>query len=233
MSALYVVIPVRDRLEYTRPLVETLLEQDELDGLYLADNGSIDGTRQWAEALAKRDQRICVASHPGVGIHAMWNAGLDWAREQSRRPRVALLNNDLAVGPHFLSRLARALDDPRIGVAGGNYDGRRSSGGQPYIAVETICGNRYDGTGGLPGFAMMLRGEEGYRFPEALHWWYGDTDLLFTTLARGRMAVIVQDATCTHLDGGGRTGDWRSPAMQRLVRQDRIWFMEKWRGVAA
>lgn len=237
MIPLYAVIPVKNQIAYTRNLVGQLLDQAEGD-LLLVDNGSTDGTRTWAE----EDEALAVAPlfhftrMPNANIHEMWNYGLDWAAAdcEGKPHSVALLNNDLRIGSEFLSRLDATLRcDDRIAVAGANYDRRQIPDGKGCQIVRSVCGGRYDGTGGLPGFAMMLRGELGYRFPKDLRWWYGDADLVHTTVHAGRFCVISKHATCEHLDGGGRTGDWNSPEMQALLRQDHGWFERKWRGRAS
>ena len=59
----------------------------------------------------------------------------------------------------------------------GNYDGRPGVGVQQ---VHGICAGRYDGSGGLAGFAFALRAEwlaTGYRFPTEAKWYFGDNDL--------------------------------------------------------
>ena len=231
MRHLFAVIPVKNQLHYTKGLVDQLLGQAE-GRILLLDNGSTDGTIEWAVGL-EREVGDAFGLHemPGSYLHAMWNFGLDWASVESQgEPHsVAILNNDLRVGPQFLSSLHRTLHlDAKVAVAGANYDGRAFPPGKRAQAVNQICGGRYDGTGGLPGFAFMLRGEDGYRFPEALHWWYGDNDMVATFLQAGRLCVISRDATCEHLDGGGRTGNWADPAMQRLLKQDAEWFRAKW-----
>ena len=114
-------------------------------------------------------------------------------------------------------------------MVGPNYDGRTFPEGVDCLSVKKLCNARYDGTGGLPGFAFMLRGEDGYRFPEELNWWFGDADLLRTLLTQDRLALITRHAVCKHLDGGSQTGDWGDPEMQKLLAADQRWFVEKWK----
>jgi len=102
--------------------------------------------------------------------------------------------------------------------------------------LQGICAERYDGTGGLSGFAFMVRGSwfaSGYRFPEDAMWWYGDNDLLLTIEANGGWYGMAHGATCEHLDGGGRTGEWRSPEMQAQLERDRQAFERKWANMLA
>lgn len=231
MRPLFAVIPVKNQLHYTKGLIDQLLGQAE-GQILVIDNGSTDGTVEWVAARMMKAGRLAMHIAPGVFLHQMWNFGLDWAKSESPTPEhsVALLNNDLRIGDHFLSQLDEALHlHEKVAVAGARYDNRKWPSGARAITTEDICANRYDGTGGLPGFAFMLRGEDGYRFPEALHWWYGDNDMVKTFVQAGRLCVIARDAVCEHLDGGGRTGDWQDKEMKRLTDLDAAWFARKWR----
>ena len=64
------------------------------------DNGSTEPeTRAWLESQQIAD----VFDATGLGIHEMWNFGLDEAfRRHGGLADVVLLNNDLRAGPRFL-----------------------------------------------------------------------------------------------------------------------------------
>ena len=72
--------------------------------------------------------------------------------------------------------------------------------------------------------AKWLR-DTGYRFPDDLTWWYGDNHLLVNVIESGYRAAIVTDATCVHLDGGGKTGKWDDPAKAAILEADRLTFL--------
>lgn len=122
-------------------------------------------------------------------------------------------------------------------VVGGNYDGRGS--GVAVQEVDDICADRYDGTGGLPGFAFMVRGElfaGGYRFPEECMWWFGDNDLMMSLahtrasaphFADSYRAGIAVFAHCRHI-GAGTAKDWMTPEYASQIDKDRIAFLSKW-----
>lgn len=225
----WAVIPFKDKAELTGSLVAQLRAQGSYRGLILCDNGSDEPeTKQLLAALAG-DDGIAVLDAAGQSIHQMWNAGLAYAEQRSpARFNVALLNNDLRIGDGFLQGLAAALrSDSTLGAVCPNYDGRSIDG--PLEYTRDICANRYDGTGGLAGFAFMIRGESAYRFPESPAWWYGDNDLVMTIVASGARAAIVADVTVEHLDGGSRTGRWDGPEWAPLLEADRQAFHAKWR----
>lgn len=225
-SAVTVVIPVKDNLAMTRDLVGQLFAQGGFTDLILFDNGSTDpAMREWLESQQVAD--VFDASECPGGISQMWNAGID---EAVRRHRgladVVFLNNDVRVGPQFLQRLVHGLRSSTAQAVCANYDGRKGTGVLP---VRGICANRYDGQGGLAGFAFALRAEwlaGGFRFDEGMAWWFSDNDLCLSVEKAGGWYGVVADATCVHLDGGSNTAtpDWWG----ERVEMDRAAFAAKW-----
>lgn len=217
----YVVIPMKNRMDLTSRLLGQLREQGGYKKIFLYDNGS---NRKTKNALSCLPDDVEVVDAEGWNIHQMWNHGLDEANRRSWPANVAILNNDIEIGDRFLEGLAKPLrSDPLIAAVCPNYDGRDGTG---VAYTLDICADRYDGTGGLAGFAFMLKGEAGYRFPEQLQWWYGDSDMLATIQVAGSQAGIVLDTTCVHVDGGGQTGRWDD--MEDVLAEDRAWYQAKW-----
>lgn len=221
------VIPTKDRLDLLRPLVEQIRGQGEAAEVIVCDNGSGPDTKAWLAG----QQDITVLDLPDVGIHHMWNAGVDYVTERyGRSAHIAFLNNDLRLGAGFLGAMSRALESDNTLVAvSGNYDGRRHPGLVQH--VDDICAGRYDGTGGLAGFAFMVNAAwfgGGYRFPEQCMWWYGDTDLVALVRKVGAKVGIALGAEVEHLDGGGKTGAWDSPEMQAQLAADKAAFFQRW-----
>jgi GT2 family glycosyltransferase len=220
------VIPVKDKLELTKHVVARLRADPGVSQIVVLDNGSTDGTADW---LANQDDLVTVDC-PDFNIHEMWNVGIEAALADPKVTAVAILNNDLELGPEAMSECAKALAvQPQFAAVCPNYDGRKVAPGA-IIPTTEICAGRYDGTGGLAGFAMVLARDfaETYRFPEDCTWWYGDNDLVLTAGKEGRKIGIVGAATVEHLDGGGQTGDWMSPEMQAITEADRKVFLAKW-----
>ncbi|HWH31203.1 MAG TPA: hypothetical protein VNU01_00885 [Egibacteraceae bacterium] len=220
----FVVIPTKGEGP-VYDLCRTLADQGEAAGIFVMDNGMPESKRKLVEGVPG----VEVVDAKGRNIHQMWNAGLAEARARAFPANVAVLNDDIKVGPAFLSGLARPLRTHQmLAAVCPNYDGRDLKPDQA-TAVADICAGRYDGTGGLAGFAFMLKAEDGYRFPEELQWWWGDNDLLLSIHAAGMEAAIVGSATCEHIDGGGKTGKWDAPEMQTVLAADRAAFEAKWR----
>lgn len=224
------VIPVKDNLPYTQGIVKQLLADDACHEVVVVDNGSTAKTRKWLDA-----QPITVLDAPGVGIHHMWNLGAAHALEYHARPHIAFLNNDIRISSPFMGPLSDALTHgpPDLMAVCPNYDGRTGAGIE---RLQGICAERYDGTGGLSGFAYMVRGElflQGYRFPMDAMWWFGDNDLLLSIEMIGGWYGMAHSCTVEHLDGGGRTGKWDDPKVQQQLAKDQAAFQRKWAAMLA
>lgn len=226
----YAVIPVKDQLGMTQHLVRSLAEQGDVDGIFIFDNGSNSTTRNWLQTQTFAE----VFDAKDLGIHQMWNLGIEEALRRAPVSNIALLNNDLDPGPGMLANMAATLRaDPMLVTVCPNYDGRTIE--DAYEATQTLCGEKYDGTGGFAGFAFMVKSEwfsNGYRFPEFCKWWFGDNHFLSCVLSAGGVAGICRDATVEHVNGGGQTGDWYgSPEMQAQLAADeaafRQWALEQ------
>jgi GT2 family glycosyltransferase len=221
----YVVIPVKDRLDLTKQILGQLEAQGGYKAIFVYDNGSGPQTKKW---LAQ--QRIAeVFDAEGMNIHEMWNAGCAEAVKRWAKPTVAILNNDLDLGPNFLGELGEALrfgGDDKLVTVSANYDGRE---GPQVLPVRGICANRYDGSGGWAGFAFALKGElwaNGLRFDEQFALWYGDNDYLLQTERVGGWYGIATRATCEHLGGGSQTT--REHDVDAVIAADRAKFKAKW-----
>lgn len=225
---LVAVIPTAGKDDMVVDLVGQLASQGECAEIIVVNNGAVPS-----------DLPVTVlAADPEAGIHAWWNLGADYALERhGHRVHIAFLNDDLCLGPGFMGAMSRALDShPNLVAVSGNYDGRRATDAglgrnEPVQEVRDICAGRYDGTGGLAGFAFMTTGNlftSGYRFPEECKWWYGDNDMVGVVLAGGGKIGIAIRAEVEHLDGGSRTGDWASPEMAEQLAADRKAFEARW-----
>jgi len=79
--------------------------------IVLVDNGSIDGTVEWADA----DNVRCIANPTNVGFAPAVNQGI----RASHGDQVILLNNDVLVTPRWAERMLAHLErDPNVGMVG-------------------------------------------------------------------------------------------------------------------
>lgn len=219
------VIPVKNRLDLTKPLVETLLSHKDCK-VVLFDNGSKDGTAEWAA----RVKGLSYVGAPDSTLHEMWNAGCTIAGVDGQ-PAV-ILNNDIELDgePAWVSRLVAPLEYG-WGALCPNYDSRRDY--RAVMPLQGISAGREDGTGGLSGFAFALSPSVmgWYRFPVDAKWWFGDTDLCRTLDARGVPYGMVLDVGLTHIGGGSQTAKDHDIAPQCI--KDRAWFESKWGPIGA
>jgi hypothetical protein len=219
----FVVIPFKDHWAMTRDLVDQLLVDDAATAVLLFDNGSAASTRAEAAGDLTSRPTVELIDAAGWSLHQMWNAGVRDARRRRPVVNIAILNNDLRVGPRFLAGLAAGLRaDPTIVAVCPNYDGRPSGDG--LVPLRGICEGRYDTSGGLSGFAFVLKGEwfaGGWQFPEDARWWFGDALLTLALDRAGCRYAMVTDVFVEHLGGGSQTGDWDSAVMRAQIDADR------------
>jgi poly-beta-1,6-N-acetyl-D-glucosamine synthase len=120
------VTPVRDEEENLERLAGCLVEQTVLPVKWvIVDNGSTDGTRRVAQALADTHAWIEVTeaepspvARPGAPIVRAFKAGLALVPPQV--DVVVKLDADLSMGPDYFERvLAAFAGDEHLGIAGG------------------------------------------------------------------------------------------------------------------
>ena len=218
----FAVMPVKERLDLTRRLVDHLAAEGVYKRLFVLDNGSVDGTAAWLRRQPVH-KMIEPVDASGMGIYGMWNLGVRLARDHHPTANVAVLNNDIRTGPQFLARLAAGLRSrPDLWVVSPNYD-RRVVRGVEYVRSTFK-------RGGLAGFAFMARGEvfDEISFDEGFRWWYGDDDFVAQVEASGGRAGIVGDATVEHIGGGAQTIKY-TPQVLADIERDRRRMWAKWR----
>jgi len=106
--SVFVIIPVHNRLEFTRACLASLREQSVSDfTVVVVDDGSADGT---SEVLAQEFPSVRVLCGDG----SLWwagamNLGVGWALPRAKAQDVVLsLNNDTIPPPRYIERLLRA-----------------------------------------------------------------------------------------------------------------------------
>lgn len=194
----WVCIPYLNRHDMTAPLVESLIQQGSFEKILLFDNGSTDiETIAWQNSLSRHDAIVFDAA--GWNLHQMWNRGIEHAEEQSGKSfNIAILNNDIQIGPHFLDSLSKALRRREdIVVACPNWDGRESS---EDTYIKGIAYNK-----GLSGWAFMVKGEWNWRFPEELQFYCGDRYMMWVVEQQRKKAVMTMDTSVQHINGGSQT----------------------------
>lgn len=218
---LAVLIPSRSA-ERLDALLPVLLEQGGFDRLVVAWNGDpavtgeafLDGRLDWRQTSFD------------AGLHALWNIAID----EFPGHDIAILNDDIAVGPEFCARLHAGLYRNRlIAAVCPNYDGRAGKG---FVQQQDICAGRYDGSGGFAGFAFAVSRDwlaaGGYRFPEECRIFFGDNDLVLAVARSGFALGMDLDVSCVHDED---SSGWDTPEFQALTAQDAEAFAARWPGI--
>jgi GT2 family glycosyltransferase len=217
----FVVLPVKDRLDLTRQLVEQLVEDGGYETLFVLDNGSTDGTAAWLRGRPA-NAGVEVVGAPDLRIYGLWNLGIRVARARRPRCNIAFLNNDLRISPGFLRRLSAVLrSTPDLWAVSPNYDGRSLRGLQ-YVRSTFKAG-------GLAGFAFMVRGEvfDRFTFDEGFSWWYGEDDFVARIIAAGGRVGVLGEAKVEHIAGGSQTIRYTGEVLAAIER-DRRRMWSKW-----
>lgn len=221
------VIPTKSNFDGLVRVVNQLLADSSVQKIFIAAHGGMAFNfvrGRFAGFLGGRiDLRL---ADDEVGIHHMWNMGLEVARNLGAH--CFLVNDDVSLGDLTASSLAGFLDaDDGFGLVCPNYDNRIIIGSASEVSVT--CRGRYDGSGGMAGFAMMLSSDlvERWSFDENMMWWYGDDDVLKWTLANGRRTAILSFAKVS--ENCSWTVDNSRPAgFNEMVEQDKRIFYKKW-----
>lgn len=218
---MFVIVPVKDQLEHTRGIIDQLTAQGGYEAVFVYDNGS---RRQTAELLARRDGHygVEVIDAAGWPLYEMWQRGVERARERAEACDIAVLNNDLRLGPDFLRSLGATLrSEPALWAVSPRYDDRPISG------TEYVSGTFKDG--GLAGFAFVTRGEafDQLAFDAGFNVWFGDDDLVAQIEQAGHKVALTSATWVEHIDGGGHTLRQR-PDLCEELRADKERMIAKW-----
>ena len=109
-----IIIPVYNRLEYTKLCIEYLEKNTELKEaeIIIVDNGSSDGTEVF---FRNRKEFIYLRNNENLGFACAVNKGI----RESKGLYYVILNNDVIVSKGWLERLIGAADkDKRLGLIG-------------------------------------------------------------------------------------------------------------------
>ena len=189
MSTVDVVIPTKDNIDGLNKVLDQLLLDSKINKIFII----CDGPEAYAAVDTRKNSKLIKIETSGqFNISKAWNIGIDLSETSSH---VLFLNDDVYLNQNCVSNLAAELDrDPSLGLICPQYVGR----GGDRVVTDT-CRGRYDGTGGMAGFCMMLAADlKDYRFPEELVLWYSDDHIVDHVTNIGRNCVITSKARCVH-----------------------------------
>jgi len=102
-----IIMPAYNGLQYTVQAVEALLRKEEGFELIIVDNGSTDGTSEYADGMSRRHNNIHVIHFmENKGVPAALNAGM----KEARGDYIVWMNNDIIISPRAISRMITHMD---------------------------------------------------------------------------------------------------------------------------
>lgn len=230
-------IPVKNKIEWTAPLVEHLLLHDDLDQVWIYDNGSKDITSEWVENRRNIDNRLSITYTPNMRLYDMWNDMILRAAEEYPSSNLAILNNDIRLPPYAIRDMSlmmrkenyqiAAVDPTRTGLYTFSIGWWDLSRALPHPIIP-YCEEMY--IGDRIGWAFVVAAEfwkdEKYAIhPDYVHY-FGDDDLYRRVMDRGGRAAICRGIGCDHAESvtGGI-----DPV---LWKHDEEIYTELWKNVA-
>jgi hypothetical protein len=214
-------IPVKNQLRWTAPLIEGLLVGDQIDQLWIYDNGSTDHTKIWLTNRSRIDSRIKYVDASNSRIYDMWN---DMILTASKIPgaRLAILNNDIRLPFMALKMMAFCMQDYQALM----IDKGKSS----FDEVSNVYVEDADWTQ-KTGWAFMLDPEfwkgQDYAIHPQLKFWWGDDDLFRRCQNGGGKIGIVRNVGCDHVEHSS-DGEYEGYRIQD-IEHDRQFFKTLWR----
>ena len=187
-------IPVKNQIRWTAPLVEGLLLGDQVDEVWIYDNGSHDLTRQWIDNRSDIDSRLKYFDASDMRIYGMWN---DMIRRASSigGVRLAILNNDIRLPFMALHTMSKHIGEYKILT----IDKSKTSF-DPIENVFVQDAQWFDKT----GWAFMIDADFWKGIDWAIHpglkFWWGDDDLFRRCQNGGGKIGIVRGVGCDHVE---------------------------------
>ncbi len=220
LTGVTVVIPTKSNINGLTTLISVLMSSEGVSRVIVVGDGT-----ETASMLNCLPSSIIKTYVPrGAGISAMWNHGMQFAHAGDH---VLFLNDDVTINTSTVSGLVTALaEDSRIGLVCPKYAGDSDVD----IISHSTCRGRYDGTGGMAGFAMMLASDlvPQFRFDERMMWWFSDDDLVnWVNKKANRLCVISAKARCQHAHSVTIAND-PPKNFNEQVEVDRQIFNKKW-----
>jgi glycosyltransferase involved in cell wall biosynthesis len=216
-------IPVKNSLKWTAPLVDQLILGDEVDEIWIYDNGSTDLTKYWVQNIQKFSAKVKYKDASRMEFYEMWNHMVKTATDIGN-VKLAILNNDIRL-PHMALRyMAENMDGYQLA----QVDGRKGSFDQiidPH-PVEIHWTERI-------GYAFMMDADFWTDQEYAVHpdfiIWFGDDDLFKRCAVRGGRICEMKNLGCDH--GWHQSYQYYSSvsgSMNSDVHRDRETFLKIW-----
>lgn len=220
------VIPNWNGRHFLEPLFRSMDGQAFAETI-VVDNGSTDGSADWAEARGARVIRFAA----NRGFAAAVNAGVAAASGEA----VAILNNDVTLHPEWLERLLDALGGGHAMVCGKVLTA--TDLGRIDATFDTVCrgGTAWRSGNGLqdgpawnrarpvqfPPLTAALVRTDVFRsvgcLDEIYESYLEDVDFGLRCAANGHTGWYVPEAVAWHV-GSGTLGRWNAATVRKIAR---------------
>lgn len=222
----FAIIPTKSNLIGLERVITSLLGDPAVSGIAVICETSEAKSFVINKFKDYMQSRITVMStDDGLGIQHMWNVGMDLKHNNDH---CLFINDDVELEPLTISSIAGYIDSHNnVGLVCPNYDDRKT--GTVFIDTNMTCRGRYDGTGGMAGFCMMLSADLAWQwaFDEKMIWWYGDDDLLNWVVSQNRKAGIFTPMSISGNSSWTINNDIPKD-FDKIVENDRLIFEKKW-----
>jgi N-acetylglucosaminyl-diphospho-decaprenol L-rhamnosyltransferase len=243
MPSIDVVIPTYGGWELTQRCLEHLAAQTVPHSVFVADNGSTDGTPERVRTVAPAASVIELGANLGFPVACNRGAAA------GAGDVIVLMNNDVEARPDFLERLVRPLEDERVGSAAALLlrPGERTIDSMGLTVDRTLAG--FPRLRGRPvaeaaSSSPVLTGPTGgggaYRrsawervggLDEGVLFYGEDVDLALRLRAAGWRTASAPDAVAVHV--GSATARHRSAWQRYQGGFARGYFLRRYRLPAA
>lgn len=216
-------IPVKNNLKWTAPLVDSLLLGDEVDEVWIYDNGSTDATRYWIQQQQAIWARLKYIDASQMGFYEMWNHMIKNAADIGG-VKLAILNNDIRLPHMALKTMADNMGRYTIVT----IDTTRTS----FQPIEDVHVNRISGWWYRVGWAFMVNADfwknEEFAVDPRFKLWYGDDYLYRRTLERGGRIGTMVGVGCDHAVSVTTNTEIEESRKNEITSQDKELFDTLW-----
>lgn len=245
-----IVVVAYNNLQYTKITLESVLKYTTVPyALFLVNNGSEDGTKEYFETLSKDNPKniYVIESDTNLGFAGGNNAALKVIQEDPSFTHVLLLNNDTIVTENYLEKMLLVMNvEPNIGLVGpvsNNVGGVQMLRGIK-VAPENVQifarelskvhGNKCFEAGLLVGFCLLIKREVldnvGLLDEDFGKGMWEDNDYCLRARIKGYLAYCALGAFVFHFGsktiGDGKVLDGGSTRKQFL--DNKKIFYDKW-----
>ena len=208
-----VIIPTKSNFTGLVNLLDSIKNDPALGQIVII----ADGENAYNTLLAiSQTYKFDLLSVPlGIGIHKMWNMGMD--KVQPNNQHIAIINDDVVLSPNTLSISCDILNN-------------NSDIGLLCPWSDLSFQEYFMPTSSFAGFCMIMPADlvSKWRFDERMKWWYGDDDVK-SWVSRVANKKIGITGKCHAIGNMSHTinGD-PPPNFHAAVINDEKLYREKW-----